>query len=248
MEKNSLLGVSIERISQYDIFQLCRQWLTELDDTSTCHQIVTVNPEFLMEARKNQNFLRILQQADLRIADGFGLICASIFLYGFKKRLLRMTGVEFVHMLAGLCAQAGKKIYLIGAEQGIAEKAAHALQKKFPSLTIVGAEEGMPCDDISRLIQRIQSAQADVLLVAFGAPKQDLWIAEYKEQLKHVKIAVGVGGTFDYLAGIVPYAPRFIRILGLEWLFRLITQPHRLNRIITAVIRFPLEIIREKYI
>ena len=252
MEQNILFGVPVERASKREIFAVCRQWLADSISVSPCRQIVTVNPEFLMEARKNQEFLRVLQHADLRIADGFGLVCASLLLHGFKKNLFRMTGVELTDILAQLCAQAGKKIYLIGADRGIAEKAAEVLQKKFPSLIIVGAEEGIPknvSDSVElseELCARISAVGADVLLVAFGAPKQDIWIARNRERLLGVKIAVGVGGTFDYLAGVVPYAPYALRIIGLEWLFRLITQAYRLNRIITAVIRFPLVVIFEK--
>lgn len=253
MQEKTLFGVPIEIFSKQDIFLLCKKWILESDENGHFRQIATVNPEFLMEARKNSGFLRVLQKADLRIADGFGLVCASVLLYGFKKKLFRMTGVELADILARLCMETGKKIYLVGADPGVAEKAAQVLQKKFPSLIVAGAEEGMPKDlkDSSmlseKLCTRISASGADVLLVAFGAPKQDLWIAENKERLSGVKIAVGVGGTFDYLAGLVPYAPRVMRVLGLEWLFRLGTQPHRLNRIITAVVRFPIAVIFEKF-
>lgn len=253
MQQNTLLGVPVEILSKQEIFLLCKKWILESSENSHCYQISTVNPEFLMEARKNQKFLQVLQKADLRIADGFGLVCASVLLYGFKKKLFRMTGGELTDILAQLCAETGKKIYLIGADSGIAEKAAQVLQKKFPSLIIAGAEEGILKDakDSSmlseKLCARISASGTDVLLVAFGAPKQDLWIAENRERLPGVKIAVGVGGTFDYLAGVVPYAPRVMRALGLEWLFRLATQPHRLNRIVTAVIRFPIAVMFEKF-
>ncbi|MBI2645286.1 WecB/TagA/CpsF family glycosyltransferase, partial [Candidatus Uhrbacteria bacterium] len=143
MIQNTLLGVPIEILSKQDIFKLCRGWLSGDAGNRRFRQIVTVNPEFLMEARKNTEFLHVLQDADLRIADGFGLVCASVFLYGFKRKFLRMTGVELTNILAQLCAEMGKKIYLIGADSGIAEKAAQVLRKKFPSLTIAGAEEGM---------------------------------------------------------------------------------------------------------
>ncbi len=275
MTQNTLLGVPIEILSKREVFFLCKKWLIEDSKNNYHHQIVTVNPEFLMEARKNKIFLRVLQSADLRIADGFGLVCASVFLYGFKKKLFRMTGVELTDILAQLCAETGRKIYLLGAYGEVAEKAAQVLREKFPLLVIAGAEEGMSRKSTQRKVRlpkidsgsqigpvldcdrgsgmtdedvcaRISASGADILLVAFGAPKQDMWIAENKERLSGIKIAVGVGGTFDYLAGVVPYAPRVLRMLGLEWLFRLITQPHRLGRIFTAVIRFPLAVISER--
>ena len=237
-----ILDVSIELFNKEEVLSLCQTWLY----SSELHQIVTVNPEFLMESRRNHEFFNVLQKAQLRIADGFGLVLISRILYGKQGRLFRMTGVDLVYLLSDLCAQNGKSVYLMGGDPEVAGRAARALQKKYPSLIISGAEEGLPkqgggSDD--GLCQRIFAAQTDVLFVALGAPRQDLWIARNKEKLHGVSIAVGVGGTFDYLAGTVPYAPRIVRSLGLEWLFRLITQPHRLNRIFTAVIRFPIAVL-----
>jgi N-acetylglucosaminyldiphosphoundecaprenol N-acetyl-beta-D-mannosaminyltransferase len=245
VKKSDILGISIELLKKQEVRALCGQWL----DSLSFHQIVTVNPEFLMEARKNKDFLRVLQNADARITDGFGLVLISFMRYGIEGKLSRVTGVECVGALSELCVCMKKSMYIIGGDPGIAQKATKTLKSKFPELIIAGAEEGVPkqgggSDD--ELCKRISASNADILLVAFGSPKQDIWIAKNKEKLTGIKIAVGVGGTCDYLAGIVPYAPKIVRALGLEWLFRLVTQPQRLNRIITAVIRFPLAVLREK--
>ena len=125
--------------------------------------------------------------------------------------------------------------------------AAEALKKQFPSLRILGAEEGIRqgqgATNKEALIERIKHAKPDVLFVAFGAPKQDLFIAQHKAALE-VPVMMGVGGSFDFLAGIVPRAPRWLRTIGLEWLWRLLLEPWRFPRIITATIRFPWRVFK----
>ena len=237
-----ILNIPIDQIDLAGVLERCREWLSG----SGGHQIATVNPEFVMTSQRDEKFAHVLQNTALNIADGVGLLYVSRLL--FEKKLYRVTGVELTEQLAALCGEMGKTIYLVGAGPDVAEQTAEVLKKKHPSLIIVGAEEGiaagMPESEREaankELIENIVSVAPDVLLVAFGAPKQDLWIARYLSQLSSVKIAVGVGGTFDYIAGVVPYAPYWIRTLGLEWLYRLATQPHRFNRIVTATIRFPL--------
>ncbi len=248
----TILGVRVRKTSVTEVTRICQEWLN--GNSSDTHQIVTVNPEFVMEARRNREFLHILNSSDLAIADGIGLFFASWLLYGWKKRLHRITGVDLTWILAELCCKNSKKIYLLGARDGVAAKAAEKMVVKFPGLQVVGAEEGIPyiCTQGSELFYseictRITLSGADVLLVAFGAPKQDEWIANHAHLLPHVRIAVGVGGTFDYIAGVVPYAPQWIRNIGFEWTYRLMTQPHRWRRIVTAVIAFPVAVFKTKF-
>jgi N-acetylglucosaminyldiphosphoundecaprenol N-acetyl-beta-D-mannosaminyltransferase len=245
----SILGTRISIISRRNIFKLCEQWL----DEDGGHHVVTVNPEFVMEARTNSAFRSVLNHAHLALADGFGLVLAGLVMH--RVRLYRLTGVEFVDNLSRLCANKHKTLYLVGGLPGVVERAARELQQRNQLLRIVGADEGIPERIImtqeelkstnEALLQRIHDAKPDVLCVAFGAPKQDTWIAENFARLPSVKIAVGVGGTLNYLAGITPYAPAWVRSLGLEWLYRLVTQPQRTKRIFTAVILFPIAVVRE---
>lgn len=248
-----ILGVRVDKISLSELRTRCVAWLSQEESAKQCVRVVTVNPEFVIEAQKNTWFREVLNTADCSIADGIGLFFASWLLYGLRNRLFRVTGVEFTWLLAELCSQLDKKIYLLGGGPGVAQKAADVLREKYPALHIVGAQEGIPriVTQGSTLFQedlcrRITDTAPDVLLVAFGAPKQDIWIAKHVSLLPTVKIAVGVGGTFDYIAGIVPYAPQWIRNIGFEWTYRLMTQPHRWRRIITAVIVFPVAVIGEK--
>ncbi len=205
---------------------------------SRLHQIATVNPEFVMSAQRDEAFLRILNSTDLNVADGIGLqLAAKIAHVSIGERV---TGVDLTWTLARLAAEKGYSIFLLGAAEGVAQKAGEALAKTFPSLKIAGVYAGTP--DESGIVERINDSGADILCVAFGSPKQERFIFENKETLK-VKVALGVGGTFDYIAGVVPRAPLWMRNMGLEWLYRLFRQPQRLNRIITAVVRFPLRVV-----
>lgn len=252
--KVNILGVFVDGIGIIEARKRFSEWLVGWHK-GLLRQVVTVNPEFVMEAQKNPEFRNVLNGASLALADGVGLVLASVFLCGWKHRLLRMTGVECVVMLARLCVRTGNQIYLLGAGPGIAERFAEVLRRRYPALHIVGAEEGIKKSESGivnqesldkEICQRITDAKTDVLLVAFGAPKQDLWIARNTDRLSGVRIAVGVGGAFDYLAGIVPYAPAWMRSIGMEWLYRLFAQPERIGRIYTAVIRFPLAVLLKK--
>ncbi len=251
MKPISILSVSVDPTSLEDFCAWCERELTR-DDRAQSKQVVTVNPEFIMEAQRNKKFRDVINEGALRLVDGFGIVCAAKFLFGPALPVPRVTGVSSVWMLAEMCAKTNRKMYLLGAGSGIAEKTAKVLREKFPALVIAGAEEGLPKKSASgsehetraqEIVNRINVSGADVLLVAFGAPKQELWIADNLFRLAGVRIALGVGGSFDYISGAVPYAPAWLRKSGLEWLYRLIQQPHRAGRILTAVIRFPLAVI-----
>lgn len=253
MVKVDIIGVRVDQTGILETQERFLQWLAGRHE-GLLHQAVTVNPEFVMHAQRNREFKNVLNNASLALADGVGLVLASVFLYGWKHRLFRMTGVECMVMLARLCVRTGNSIYLLGAEQGIAERVAETLQRRHPALRIAGAEEGISKEGQGRMdenldqeiCKRIIDSRTDVLLVAFGAPRQDLWIARNAGRLPGVRIAVGVGGAFDYLAGIVPYAPAWMRAVGFEWLYRLFSQPWRFWRIVTAVILFPLAVLFSK--
>ncbi len=232
-----ILSVRIDNLDLQATMEKIRSFFRE----ERLHQIGTVNPEFVMAAQKDPEFMEALNQTDLNIADGIGLqFAAKITGGGIGKRI---TGVDLTWELAKLASEAGYSMFLLGAAEGVAEKTAERLREVNPDLRIAGVYAGTPQEP--GLIDRINSANADILLVAFGAPKQDKFIFHGRDKL-NVKIAMGVGGTFDYIAGVVPRAPKIVREAGLEWMYRLIKQPERLNRIITATVRFPLAVIKSK--
>ena len=207
--------------------------------TSFTH-IATVNPEFLVAAQKDKRFLGLLQKT-LNICDGFGIKLLHKLLYG--QNITRITGVELAETICEIAAQTSQSVFFLGG-QGVAEKASQVMQSKYKNLKIAGFLDG---DENS--FEEIQKASPDIILVAFGAPKQEFWIAEKASQIKSIRLAIGVGGTFDFWAGRVHRAPNFMRNIGLEWLWRLLQEPRkRIPRIFRAVIIFPYLALKEKFL
>jgi len=234
-----ILGVAVENIVEAEAIERIAAFITE----NRPHQVVTVNPEFVMEAQHNSAFRRVLAAADLATPDGFGLLLAAR-LRGSAFRG-RVTGVALAELMAARSAECGWSLFLLGAAPGVAERAATALQRAHPGLRIAGCYAGSPRRDEEPVIRaRIRAAQPTVLLVAYGHPAQELWIAR-NQPLLRVPVAIGVGGVFDYLAGATPRAPAWMRRIGMEWLYRLIRQPQRWRRILVAVPLFLWAALRE---
>ena len=224
-ERVTILDIPVDKLT-YD--QLLDHITQYIDRADRLYHLCTVNPEFVMIAQLDAIFRHILQRADLCLADGVGLLYASRYLG--NPLTVRVTGSDGVPRIAERAAQQGWRLYLLGAGEGIAEQAAHALQLRHPSLQIVGTYSGSPSpSEEDAIVERINATDADILFVAYGAPNQDKWIARNAPRLK-VKVAMGVGGTFDYLSGHAKLAPNWIRLIGFEWLYRLILQPSRLRR------------------
>lgn len=235
----SILGVPIHPHTYDSWLDHIATWIQAAD---RLYHVCTVNPEFVIIAQSDPGFYRVLCQADACLADGTGLFLASRWL----KRPLpsRVTGSDGVPKLAERAAHEGWRLFLLGAASGVADQAAAKLQVVHPALQIVGTYAGSPADtEAEAILAMVNASGADVLLVAYGAPKQDLWIAQHRDQLQ-VKVAMGVGGSFDFIAGVIPRAPRWMRRLGIEWLFRLLRQPSRWRRMlrlptfVLAVLRY----------
>lgn len=233
-----ILGVKIDNVNFKEAMAKIAAFLL-VDEV---HQIATVNPEFVVAAQSDENFKKILNECNLNVPDGIGLKFGA-WMSG-QKIGERITGVDLTWEIAKLASENGYSIFFLGAAEGVAQKAAQRIKLVHPDLKIAGIYAGTP--DEEGLIARINNSKADILLVAFGAPKQDKFIFDNKHSLK-VKLCMGVGGTFDYIAGIVPYAPVWMRKLGLEWLYRLFTQPKRWKRIFTATIVFPWLVLKSRF-
>ncbi len=209
------------------------------------HQIVTSNPEFVMLAREDVEFGSIINNAALVVPDGVGLLWASRML-GYPLRQ-QVTGTDLVYKLMEIAAKEGYRVFLLGAAEGVAQQAADFLRTAYPGLQIVGTYSGFPYpryDDAT--ISVIEEAgHVDILLVAYGAPTQDKWIARNQGRLG-IPVAIGVGGVFDFISGRVRRAPAWMRRLGLEWLFRLIRQPWRWRRQL-ALPRFALAVLALRF-
>ena len=201
--------------------------IEQLVDSGGHHLVATVNPEFVMRASRDTDFARVLETADLCLADGTGVVWAA------RRQGCRIgapvTGVDLIPVLAAMCARRGFRLFLLGAAPGVAAEFASRLQAEQPGLE-VAAHPGSPdpsSDDES--LRLIRAHRTQVLLVAYGAPKQEMWIDRTKDR-SGVSVAMGVGGAFDYLTGRVARAPAWMRRAGLEWMHRLAYQPWRIRR------------------
>ena len=188
--------------------------------------MVTPNPEFILSAKKDENFRAVLNQAELALPDGIGVVYAAKILGRPLKG--RAPGVDFAQGLMTRMSHTGQSLFLLGAKPGVAELAAQNLRKAHPGLLICGTHDGYFKED-APVIEAIQAARADVVFVCLGAPKQELWMAK-NGPLTGAKLAVGLGGCLDVFAGNVQRAPERWQRAGLEWLYRLIKEPSRIGR------------------
>ncbi len=219
-----ILGVRIDAVTFEGMLDRIGEWIEE----GGPHQICTVNPEFVMASRRDREFAQVLEAADLCIADGVGLLWAAK--RQGKPLPERVTGSDGVPLIAERAAREGWRLYLLGAAPGIAEAAGAELVRRFPGLQVVGTYAGTPSEkDAPGIVERIRAAQPDVLFVAYGAPRQDLWIAKHGAAAG-VPAMMGVGGSLDFIVGAQKRAPEWMRRINLEWLYRLITQPWRWRR------------------
>lgn len=216
--------------------------------------IVTPNPEFIVYAQRHSWFKKIINQSDFAIPDGIGLVLASKIL-GQQIRE-RVSGTDLMEKLCQEAAKRGWRVFLLGAKPGRAKKTLAVLKKRYPYLK-GWAEAGpklnlqpitynlLPKKEIIKVIKSINLKKPDFLFVAFGMGKQEKFIWDNWNKLD-VKLAMGVGGAFDYLSGQVPRGPKWVRNLGLEWLFRLIKEPWRWRRQL-ALPEFIWLVIKEKF-
>lgn len=226
MRSVRILGVRVDDVTMEETLALVGRMV----QAGGVHQIVTVNPEFIMRASREPPFVGVLERADLAIPDGQGLLWAARLL-GQPLRA-RVAGSDLLPLLAERSAEEGFSLYLLGAAEGVAQETARRLAERYPGVRIVGQHAGSPRpEDDDDSCERISAGRPDVLLVAYGAPAQDLWIARNEPRLR-VPVAIGVGGSFDFIAGVQKRAPAWMRRHGLEWLYRLIRQPSRWRRML----------------
>jgi N-acetylglucosaminyldiphosphoundecaprenol N-acetyl-beta-D-mannosaminyltransferase len=201
--------------------------IEELVDGDGAHLVATVNPEFVMRAQHDGEFARVLEGAALCLPDGTGVVWAARR-QGCDLRE-PVTGVDLVEPIASMCARRGFRLFLLGAAPGVAADLAGRLRAANAKLQ-VAAHAGSPDSrEDAETLGLIREHGAQVLLIAYGSPAQEMWFDRLKDSLS-VSVAVGVGGAFDYLTGRVPRAPAWMRKAGLEWLGRLARQPWRVRR------------------
>ena len=234
-----VLGVRVDDVTLSQALDVCLACVRSGEP----HQVVTPNAEFVMAARRDPAFRKILNNATLAIPDGAGLLLAGRLL-GTPLRE-QVAGTDLAAGLAGRCAQEGYRIFLLGAAPGVADLAARRLRERYPALIVAGTFPGSAdpsADEDTRAVLR-QTGGVDVILVAYGAKRQEAWIDRNQAALG-IPLAIGVGGALDFFSGQVPRAPLLMRRAGLDWLFRLVVQPWRWRRQL-ALPRFVIAVAAE---
>lgn len=238
MKRVVLLGVPIDGVMADEAVQMLMLFLS----ADGGKHVMTPNSEMLVEAARNSAFHAVLQRSALNLPDSVGLLwmarCTG------QKIPERVTGVDTVEQL---CAELTEEhpVFLLGGGTGVGAMARARFALRNPRLRVVGVYGGSPREgDAAEIFRRINAVKPHLLLVAFGAPGQDLWIDRYISAMPSVRVAIGIGGTLDFLAGVQKRAPLTLQKLGLEWLWRLLQEPRRLKRIWNAVVVFPLLVLR----
>lgn len=225
MRSYYVMGMRVDDVTFEESLELIERWI----EAREIHRIVTPNPEFAMAARRDPDFLRVLNESSLAIPDGIGLILAAR-LAGCRIRE-HVRGTDLVHRAAALCAKRGYRMFLLGAAPGVAEAAANRLVRDNPGLQIAGTYAGLhqPEHDPETTAAVRRAGRVDIILVAYGGGPQEMWL-DRNQAMLGIPCGVGVGGVFNFLSGRSKRAPRVIRDLELEWAYRLLTEPWRWRR------------------
>jgi N-acetylglucosaminyldiphosphoundecaprenol N-acetyl-beta-D-mannosaminyltransferase len=244
-----IFGVRIDELpSQERLREACERFLAG-DRTFL---VFTPNPEILLLARKDRSYAGVLNTADLALPDGAGVALIESLLS--RRRVRRWPGVEIGVALLELAAEHGVTVAFLGGAGDVAERAAERCRARVPGLhvDVAGADADIDEDGRSRpaehdveLVERLRAALPAIMVVGLGAPKQERWIARHADEIPSARIMIGVGGAFDMWAGRLQRAPRLMRRLGLEWMWRLALEPRRLPRIARAAIVFPFHALMD---
>jgi N-acetylglucosaminyldiphosphoundecaprenol N-acetyl-beta-D-mannosaminyltransferase len=232
----NILGTKVDRVGMGEAVRR----VMEFAESRTPHHVITLNAEMIERAQDNPDLRALINAADLVTPDGAGVVWASRCLG--RPVPERVTGIDLMLELAGEASRAGRRVFLLGAAPGVADEAAERLRARYPGLNLVGTCHGyFSAAETPAIVERVRDAAADILFVALGAPKQEYWIRDNLGDLG-VSVAIGVGGSFDVIAGRVKRAPAWMRKLQLEWLGRLVREPSRFRRML-ALPRFALRVV-----
>jgi N-acetylglucosaminyldiphosphoundecaprenol N-acetyl-beta-D-mannosaminyltransferase len=226
MKTIPVLGIPFDALTTAETLSRLQAYLNEPRN----HIIVTPNPEGLMEARRNPTFRRALLEADLRLADGTGVVLASR-LRGPAPLPERVRGLDTTQALFHVLSEKkqGFTVYFLGGKPGVAEKAKVKLEAQYPALSVAGYHHGyFNAEEEKQIIKEINELKPDILLVCLGMPRQEMWASENRGL--SVRLTLCLGGTLDILSGQLKPTPPILRKMGLEWLHRLAREPSRAKR------------------
>jgi N-acetylglucosaminyldiphosphoundecaprenol N-acetyl-beta-D-mannosaminyltransferase len=241
-QRKYLLGVPVDIWPPEELISR----IEESTKNHTPATIFAVNPEKIMLSRNDPELLLATKEADFLLPDGIGVVLGLKLLYGKTAgRVIRVTGIRLMRSLLDSAGRTKQKVFLFGGSPEVSRRAAAEISSRYPGLILAGNEHGYVSEDrYGALLQKINSLEIDILFVGLGSPRQEKWIHQHKNLLK-AKICMGVGGSFDVLAGKISWAPRWIQRAGLEWLYRLFREPQRFRRQL-ALPQFALALLKEK--
>ena len=258
LRKQTILGVDITNAKKSEVLE----YITEsVKKPSTKYFIETPNPEIIVYAAKHPHFRNLVNKAEISVPDGMGVMLAGVL--AGKPFLERITGVDLMEALCKEGMNNAVRIGLLGAKPGVADKTAECLRAKYPGINIVFAAPEWPQKSIKYKVSSIKyenneaehilntkylipDTGIDILFIAYRYPKAEEWISSHLDRLP-VKVAMGVGGAFDYISGNVVRAPLILRKLGLEWLYRLFCEPWRWRRQL-ALVEFVVLLVKSRVI
>ena len=238
-ERIYILGSLIDKVNLNEALKKVENFIKD----GKPRHIITANAEIIYQGIKDKKLSRTLNKADLVTADGAGVVWASRYLDNPLEE--RVTGIDFLYKICEEAQKQGWTLYFLGAAPGVAEKAVLKVLELYPGCQIAGYENGyFSQEEEPQIIENIKKAKPDILFVAMGAPKQEFWIREHLQELE-VPVCMGVGGSFDVLAGNVQRAPEWMQKNNLEWLFRLYQEPSRWRRML-ALPKFVLKVVGQR--
>ena len=240
--KINILGVKIDNLSKYDVVERIEHYLK----SETAQYIVTPNPEFVLTAQNNPEFKQILNNADVAIPDGTGLVFASWWLkhLNLKNKIKfnnRIAGSDLVWDILEYANKMDKKVFILNLDNALSKigDIKKVIADKYPKLEVEGKMLNKEEYNDRRTLGNMVGYGAEIVLVAFGAPLQEKWIWKNIALLPDLKLAIGIGGSFDFITGKIKRAPNIFRKLGLEWVWRLLQEPRfRIKRIYRAFVVF----------
>lgn len=238
-ERIDILGVKVDAVTMNQAVERVISLINEKNPAI----VATANAEMLLRASHDEELKNILNDASLVVPDGAGTVWAAHYLG--KSMPERVAGFDLVQELMKIAPAHDLKFFLFGAAPNVADKAKIKAESLYPGIKIVGTRNGyFKTADEPEIVSQIKNSGANILLAALGVPKQEKWLAKFKNQL-NIPVSIGVGGTFDVMAGIVRRAPLWMQKARLEWLFRALLQPSRAGRLV-ALPKFVLKVHKQK--
>ncbi|MGN0940617.1 MAG: WecB/TagA/CpsF family glycosyltransferase [Selenomonadaceae bacterium] len=232
----NILGVNVASITMAEAVEEAERFM---DDADGHHLIATANAEMIMMATYDESLRDILNSASLVVPDGAGTVWAAHHLHHEMPE--RVAGYDLVQEILREAPSRHRRVFFFGSAPGVSDAAKHAAEEKYPGIDIVGTRNGYFTEkDNEKIVAEIKKANPDLLIAALGVPKQEKWLKKYQRDIG-VPLAIGVGGTLDVMAGIVPRAPKWMQRAKLEWLFRGLRQPKRIGRLM-ALPKFVMKV------